>query len=656
VRPAASYRILSLRMVSVLLMTMFMEERNVTKRSWLGVPPWIIVGAVAVLLPIIVVTTVQDIRNMRQRMTTLFLERGAYLIGTFEAGTRTGFMGMLGMPASGFELQRLLTETAKQPGIAYLIVTDVDGNILHHSDPKKIGGVYGTDLDLKRISQAEEEEYREIPNPSGAPTFEVFRRFLPTRPRDSEDFRRRVEEFFRRSRASRDYDRSQEAPDSDESPMPPDYERPHRLRDFDRSRLPGDFDRSRLAPDYEELVSKRIVFVGFDMSPSLEIMKRQRNNRLITAFVLLLIGFAGIVSLFLVQAYRSARTSVERIKAFSDNVVENMPIGLLAVDTDRRIVSFNQTAEGVLQITAQEVLGKDAKEVLPKPLERLPQELGTDEDVIEKEIECRLEDGRTIPMDISVSRLAGDDGVSMGHIILFSDLTEIQELKREVERSQRLASLGRIAAGIAHEIRNPLSSIKGFATYFGERYRDIPEDRKTAEIMVEEVERLNRVIGQLLEFARPLAVKKKSTSMETTIHHSLKMIERDAQAKHIKVETDLSHNVPEVHIDPDRMNQVFLNLYLNAIEAMEDGGTLSVGLNQREDHKSVRITVSDTGSGIKKEDLVHVFDPYFTTKQSGTGLGLAIVHRIIEAHKGEVRVESETGKGTSVTIILPVDA
>jgi two-component system sensor histidine kinase HydH len=645
-------------MVSVLLIAMFMEERNVTKRSWLGVPPWIIVGAVAVLLPIIVITTVQDIRRMRQRWTDFYLGRGAYLIGTFEAGTRTGFMGMLGMPASGFELQRLLTETAKQPGIAYLIVTDVDGNILHHSDPKKIGGVYGTDLDLKRISEAEEEEYREIPNPSGAPpTFEVFRRFLPTRPRDSEDFRRMVEEFFRsRSRASRDYDRSQVAPDSDESPIPPDYERPHRLRDFDGSRLPRDYDRSRLAPDYEELVSKRIVFVGFDMGPSLEIMKRQRNNRLITAFVLLMIGFAGIVSLFLFQAYRSARTSVKRIKAFSDSVVENMPIGLLAVDTDGRIVSFNQTAEAVLQITAQEVLGKDAKEVLPKPLKSLPQELGTDKEIIEKEIECRLEDGRMIPMDISVSRLAGDDGVSMGHIILFSDLTEIQELKREVERSQRLASLGRLAAGIAHEIRNPLSSIKGFATYFGERYRDVPEDRKTAEIMVKEVERLNRVIGQLLEFARPLAVKKKLTSMETTIHHSLKMIERDAQAKDIKVKTDFAHDVPDVHIDPDRMNQVFLNLYLNAIEAMEHGGTVSVAFNQREDLKSVRITISDTGSGIKKKDLVHVFDPYFTTKQSGTGLGLAIVHNIIEAHNGEVRVESETGKGTTVTIILPVDA
>ena len=144
--------------------------------------------------------------------------------------------------------------------------------------------------------------------------------------------------------------------------------------------------------------------------------------------------------------------------------------------------------------------------------------------------------------------------------------------------------------------------------------------------------------------------------METMINHSLKMIERDAQAKHINVKTDISLDVSNVHIDPDRMNQVFLNLYLNAIEAMEDGGTLSVALRQREDLKNVRITVSDTGSGINKEDLVHVFDPYFTTKQSGTGLGLAIVHNIIEAHKGEVRVESEPGSGTTVTILLPVDA
>jgi two-component system sensor histidine kinase HydH len=171
--------------------------------------------------------------------------------------------------------------------------------------------------------------------------------------------------------------------------------------------------------------------------------------------------------------------------------------------------------------------------------------------------------------------------------------------------------------------------------------------------MVQEVERLNRVIGQLLEFARPLSVRKKPTSIQTVIQHSLKMIERDAQAKNINLKTNLSPEVEEMPIDPDRINQVFLNLYLNGIEAMEDGGTLSVELSPEEGGQ-IKIAVSDTGIGIKKEDLVHVFDPYFTTKQSGTGLGLAIVHKIIESHHGEVRVESGAGKGTTVTIILPV--
>jgi two-component system sensor histidine kinase HydH len=294
-----------------------------------------------------------------------------------------------------------------------------------------------------------------------------------------------------------------------------------------------------------------------------------------------------------------------------------------------------------------------AGEILPREIEALTTQLKAEKEVIEKEIDCPLKDGKSIPMDVSVSLLEGDNGTFLGHIILFRDLTEIQELKREIERSQRLASLGKLAAGIAHEIRNPLSSIKGFATFFNERFKDMPEYQSTAEIMVKEVDRLNRVITQLLEFARPLEVIKKPASIQLLIQHSLKMIEGEAKSKNISITTKFSHEINEVHIDQDRINQVLLNLYLNAVEAMEDGGVLSVALSREDDTQKVRITVSDTGAGIKKEDMVHIFDPYFTTKQSGTGLGLAIVHKIIESHKGEVKIESKFGKGTTVTIILP---
>jgi two-component system sensor histidine kinase HydH len=222
-----------------------------------------------------------------------------------------------------------------------------------------------------------------------------------------------------------------------------------------------------------------------------------------------------------------------------------------------------------------------------------------------------------------------------------------------VETSRRLASLGRLAAGIAHEIRNPLSSIKGFATYFKERYRDNPDDQKTSEIMIQEVDRLNRVITQLLEFARPPVVQKKRASLQTLIQHSLRMIERQASAKQIQIVSHLPSEIEEVEVDPDGINQVLLNLYLNAVEAMNQGGTLSVSLSSDKDSGRVRIAVSDTGAGISKQDMEHIFDPYFTTRQSGTGLGLAIVHKIIEAHGGEVRVESGVGRGTTVTVLLP---
>ena len=588
---------------------MFMKKDRIEKKGRFGIPPWIILGAVIVLVPIFVVITLQNIAREKKFATELLLEKGAALIRSFEAGTRTGMMGMMGMHGGGFQLQKLLTETAQQADIVYLIVTDTHGTVLAHNDPAKIGEIHGRDLDLDGISHSEKVLWRQVSDASGTSTFEVFRRFMPTQRPFSGHHRMMMRDIFRG---------------------------PHRT------------------PEYDEPPQRHIIFVGLDMGPIEAARRADTRHTVIMAIILLLIGFAGIVSLFLAHAYRTAKTSLIRIKAFSDNVVENMPIGLLAMDTDRRIVSFNQTAEWVLQVKAREVLGKKADIILPRPLECLAGELETEDEVIEKEIECPVADGRRIPMDVSVSRLEDDDGTSMGHIILFRDLTEIQELKREVERSQRLASLGRLAAGIAHEIRNPLSSIKGFATYFRERYRDVPEDQKTAEIMVQEVERLNRVIGQLLEFARPMSVRKRATSLQTVIQHSLKMIERDAQAKNINIKMNLSPEVQEVSIDPDRINQVFLNLYLNGIEAMEDGGTLSVDLYPDEDGRQIKIAVSDTGTGINKEDLVHIFDPYFTTKQSGTGLGLAIVHKIIESHKGEVKVESEPETGTTVTIILPV--
>jgi two-component system sensor histidine kinase HydH len=576
---------------------------------WQVVPPWIMIGSVIILLPIFVLWTIDNIHRQKDSTTLLQLEKGATLIRSLEAGARTGMIGMMSPRGTGFKLQRLIAETAKLPDIKYIMVVDSDGIITAHSDSARIGQIYGDYPDVKNTAFSTELQWRQVNDSSGGYVFEVFRRFSPRN-------------VYSRTRLGK--------------------------RIIDRNLLSS----TDVGDGLQE--TERAIFVGLDISLIEGARKEDVRHTLVMGAILLLVGLGGIASLFLVQAYRSAKSSLERIKAFSDNVVENMPIGLVALDPDRTVRSFNHVAESILKSSTVSVIGRTADSVMPIEITDLLKEIISTGVNIEREISCHTPDGRRITLDVSLSRLGGDDGSFMGFLMLFRDITEIRSLKKEVERSRRLASIGGLAAGVAHEIRNPLSSIKGFATYFSERYNHIPEDRKTAEIMIREVERLNRVIGQLLELAKPVNIEKKPVSISTLINHSLKLIERDAEKKNIRINTDdIPDNLPDVDLDSDRMNQVFLNLCLNAIEAMNEGGTLSIRAGREEDSGTLRITVTDTGRGIDRKDLAHVFDPYFTTKQSGTGLGLSIVHRIIESHNGEVTIESELGKGTTVNIFLP---
>jgi len=573
------------------------------------VPPWIVIGSVIILLPIFVLWTIDNIHRQKDSTTLLLQEKGAALIRSLEAGARTGMMGMMSSRGTGFKLQRLITETAKLPDIKYIMVVDFDGAITAHSDSARIGEIYRDFSDVKDTGFSTELQWRQVNDSSGGYVFEVFRRFTPRN-------------VYSRTRLGK--------------------------RIIDRNLL----SRTDVGDSIQE--TERAIFVGLDMSMIEDARREDVRHTLIMGAILLLVGLAGISSLFLVQAYRTAKSSLKRIKAFSDNVVENMPIGLAALDPDMTVISFNHVAESILKTQHTSVIGRAADSVMPIEITALVKEINKTKADIEREISYRAPDGRRLTLDISTSRLEGDDGSFMGYLILFRDITEIRSLKKEVERSRRLASIGGLAAGVAHEIRNPLSSIKGFATYFSERYSHIPEDKKTAEIMIREVERLNRVISQLLELAKPVNIEKKPVSISMLIQHDLKVVERDADKKNIMInDRDIPEDLPPIELDMDRMSQVFLNLYLNAIEAMSDGGILSINAAREQDNRILRITVADTGRGIDKKDLAHVFDPYFTTKQSGTGLGLSIVHRIIESHNGEVTIESEPGKGTTVTILLP---
>jgi two-component system sensor histidine kinase HydH len=333
-----------------------------------------------------------------------------------------------------------------------------------------------------------------------------------------------------------------------------------------------------------------------------------------------------------------------------------MPTALAAVDDRGRIVSFNRVAESILHLPADRALGRSAAEVLPPPLlaetdsnnDRSPGGI--------REIECPIGPDRVVPLEVSVSRLRSEEGDPVGSVILFRDQSEVRALRREIARAQRLASVGRLAAGVAHEVRNPLSSIKGFATYFKERYRDVGEDLQIADLMIGEVERVDRVIGQLLDFARPVRIRMAKTSLPGLLADSLKLVEARAAERDIQIRLRVHEAIGDVALDEDRIRQVLLNLYLNAVDAMGRGGELTVSADPAEDRGGIEIRVVDTGAGIAESDIGHVFDPYFTTKSSGTGLGLAIVHNIMEAHSGEIRIESRPGRGTVVILSLPAKA
>lgn len=230
-----------------------------------------------------------------------------------------------------------------------------------------------------------------------------------------------------------------------------------------------------------------------------------------------------------------------------------------------------------------------------------------------------------------------------------SMVDEVKRLEKEVSRREKLAAVGDLAAGVAHELRNPLSSIKGYATYFGSRFPEGSEDRESARIMVQEVDRLNRVITDLIDVSRPSDIHPVPTDMGRLVESTLVLLAPDAFQRGVTLRWE--GDSVEVWIDPDRFRQALLNVCLNAVEAMADGGELILRLGHSGDR--VTLDVVDNGPGIPAELLSRIFDPYFTTKSQGTGLGMVVVLKIVEAHGGTVQVSSEPGRGTTVHFALP---
>ncbi len=578
---------------------------HLKKGSSLKIPPFLILGAILIFLPIVFFITYQNINRQQDYTQTLLLEKGAALIRSFEAGTRAGMRGRFW---GNRRLQQLLEETAQQPDIAYIIVTDANGLISAHNKTEFIGTQHDPFLDFDSVLATSQLHWR-IVDTTDTRIFEVYKQFIP-------------------------------------SGVPGNPNPPGMMHRFGNPSHPNH-------PNFENRPSGQIIFIGLEMKTLDRASESTIMNSVITGSLLFVAGLTGIILLFLFQNYQSTKSSLSRIKAFSDSLVDNMPIGLVALDANQMITSVNATAEEVLNKSAETLVGKSGPLVLPSELQNMIHQADHQERIIGQEIDCRVSENTTTPLEISISLIRDSHQQKVGYALLLKDLTEIHHLRKEVARSQRMASIGRLAAGVAHEIRNPLSSIKGFATYFRDRYREIDKDRQTANVMINEVDRLDRVVGQLLELARPIQILPQETEVGSFIKESTRLIEQKITEKEIELSFNPQNQPCTLHFDRDKISQVLLNLYLNAIDAMESHGILRIDYWYESSLDSISITIADSGKGINQGDLGKIFDPYYTTKPTGTGLGLAIVHNILEAHQGKINVESTPGTGTTVIVTIP---
>ena len=354
------------------------------------------------------------------------------------------------------------------------------------------------------------------------------------------------------------------------------------------------------------------------------------------------------------------------LQAFHENVIRSINSGLLTIDREGRITSFNRAAEEITGYSEKEVRGHSWWELFGA------QELatlGSQENPLKHPVRldhvCQKKDGTPLILGMTASPLRGRNGEVTGGVLAFQDLTRIREMEEEIKRKKWLATIGEMAAGMAHEIRNPLASLSG-AIQVLKRERPLnPEAGHLMEIALKETDRLNSIITSFLIYARPAPLNKKRCDLHEMLTETLDLLQK-SKDYHPRVEVETRY-VPErlwVQVDPDQMKQVFWNLAINAVQAMPDGGRLSVmtqrfsrdrlDLTARSDNRWVKVAFQDTGRGIPRGDLDKIFYPFFTTKDKGSGLGLSIVHRIIEDHGGRIHVGSQARTGTTFTVFLPM--
>jgi two-component system nitrogen regulation sensor histidine kinase GlnL len=350
-------------------------------------------------------------------------------------------------------------------------------------------------------------------------------------------------------------------------------------------------------------------------------------------------------------------------------LLTGLPDAVVGVGDDLRIVLWNPAAEALLGRSARRALGRTLKELFPPDtslIRHLGDTLATGESRSESEATIEGADGRPVPVSIVTAPIAGRSGEVTSAVAVVRDITRLRQLEAEMRRGETLAAAGHIAMGLAHEIRNPLGAIRGAVQLLKRELSDEARWGEYIEVLLKEVDRVNRIIEMLLDIGRPVTLRPVPLNVHQLLERVALMSEEIAAERKVHIVRRYDPSLPPLLVDEDRIVQVFHNLMRNAIEAMPSGGRLTlttrlsldplfakVDLGQGVRSMAV-IQVADEGEGISESTRAKLFTPFFTTKDKGLGLGLALCHRIMEEHKGSIHVASEPPKGTVVSCFLPI--
>jgi len=346
---------------------------------------------------------------------------------------------------------------------------------------------------------------------------------------------------------------------------------------------------------------------------------------------------------------------IERLKDFSENIVESLNVGVLALDLNGAVESWNTQLERLIGVPRQQAIGSKVERVLPPDLMAEIDARAGDERISSLyKFHMRNCAGRNLVVNVSIAPLVGKSGERIGRLILVDDITQRIRLEEQLIQTEKLTSLGLLAAGVAHEVNTPLAVISNYIQMLAKQLPGDDPRHQLIDKVVKQTFRASEIVNNLLNFSRTGASEFTEVNLNAVVEETLSLVAHPFRTAHVQVTRNMQEHLPAVLGSNNKLQQVFLNLFMNARDSMPAGGMVEIRTASH--NGSVEIEITDSGTGIPTENLHRIFDPFFTTKSMGrgTGLGLSVSYGIIKEHAGKVDVRSTLGKGTSFRLEFPV--